>query len=194
MCTLRFAHTILMGMFGWPVMARSSQEMSSRVVGSHFQSTLWDTAISEANLRVHAAGGSRYYWASARRSMYHLAVSRKPLLEDYVRCLVLALRCSTRSPAWIMGKRFDSPAMAACLMDSPSEEKIAEFCHSVVRKAKQFAMAELHDQAETRLGEWQDPDLGWWVSNGDGVFSRAESMMTSSYEEMMEHYFHVTTP
>lgn len=163
------------------------------MVRSHFQSTLWDTAISEANLRVHVADGRRDYWPSARRSMYHLAVVREPVLEDYVRCLVLAFRCSTKSPAWIMGKRFDSPTMAACLMDSPSEEKIAEFCHSVVDKAQQFSIAQLHDQAETRLGEWQDPGLGWWVSNGDGVFSRAESMMTSSYDEMVEHYFHVKT-
>lgn len=163
------------------------------MVRSHFQSTLWDTAISEANLRVHTSGGHREHWSSTRRSMYHLAVSRNPLLEDYLRCLVLAFRCSAKSPAWIMGKRFDFPTMAACLMDSPSEEKIAEFCHSVVHEAQQFAMAELHYQAQTRLGEWQDPSLGWWISNGDGVFSLAESMMAASYEEMMEHYFHVNT-
>lgn len=172
-------------------MAQCTPERSSKVVRSHFQSTLWDTAISEANLRVHVADGRKEYWTSTRRSLHHLAVSRQPILEDYLRCLVLAFRCSTKSPAWIMAKRFDYPTMGACLMDSPSEEKIAEFCHNVVHKAEQFAMAELHDQAETRLGEWQDPSLGWWISNGDGVFRRAQSMMASSYEEMMEHYFHV---
>lgn len=117
---------------------------------------------------------------------------REPMIEDCVRCLVLAFRSSTRSPAWIMSRRFDDPTLSACIMDAPTEENIAEFCHAVVKLAREIGLSSLNDQAVNRLGTWHGPDLCWWISNGDGLFCRAESKMTATYEELREHYFHVT--
>ena len=155
--------------------------------------SVWKADLLEEALKYSGLLGPTH-WARVRRTVRaHVDMGpfvRGPETSDILLAVTLIARSMSGSRQRVRTLVRDAyPDREALMTDLATDEQLAALILALLISGERVSQDDLYDAAPHEDWDWMDPTGGWWVSNGDGMWARAESHIAATTEELAGHYF-----